>query len=136
MNCKLDVDDVLRERLGLVPRRMECACARDPLPVRVGHGCLCSGCGAQCTECPGYGYAQAPEKRFHQILSRVRTTINRRLKVRGRPPGFVRLPAADIGVLVRKRRSEEGDHWIHAYVDVGPPVRVFDVIVIADRRYR
>ena len=133
MYCKMDVDDACADpRLW---RKMVCDCEALPGPPNVRHGCLCA-CGAQCLECPGWGYAQAPEKRFHQILSRVRSVIRRRVRTRGSPPGFVRLSKQEIRVLVRKRRAEDSDHWICDYVDIGPPVRIFDVIVVRDRRKR
>lgn len=133
MFCKMDVDDRCADpRLW---RKMACDCPALPTPPIVRHGCLCP-CGAQCLECPGFGYAQAPEKRFHQILSRVRSVIRRRVRTRGRPPGYVRLSREEIRVLVRKRRAEDADHWICDYVEVGPPVRIFDVIVVTDRRKR
>jgi hypothetical protein len=46
------------------------------------------------------------------------------------------LSTNEVRILVRKRRAEARDHWIHEYVDPGPPVRVFDVIVVTDRRIR
>lgn len=134
MYCKMDVDDGFA-----VPgdyRKMACGCEALPSVPLVACGCRCDDCGATCRECPGFGFAQAPEKHYHQILSRVRSIIRRRVRSHGRPPGFVRLDRNEIRVLVRKRRAEDRDHWIRMYVDVGPPVRVFDVIVVIDRRKR
>lgn len=135
MYCKMDVDDH-RFPDRRYWRKRACDCPTLPAAPLVRHGCRCEECGARCLECPGFGFAQAPEKHFHQILSRVRSIIRRRVRSRGRPPGFVRLPIAEIRVLVRKRRAEDQAHWINEYVDLGPPVRIFDVIVVADRRKR
>lgn len=132
MFCKMDVDDDRAD--PRLRRKMGCDCDALPIPPIVAHGCLCQDCGAQCRECPGWGFAQAPEKRFLEILTRVRSIIRRRVRRSGRPPGFVRLPRREIRVLVRKRRSEDPDHWINDYIDLGPPVRVFDVIVVTDMR--
>jgi len=115
-------------------RRMTCECETPPAPPEVSFGCRCPSCGAQCRECSGFGYAAPPIRRVHQILSYVRSQIRRRVRTRGHPPGYVRLTRDEIRVLQRKRRLEDVDHWIHEYVDVGPPVRVFDVIVVVDRR--
>jgi hypothetical protein len=134
MYCKMDVDDDRADpRLA---RLMACECPALPTKPTVECGCLCPSCGSQCKECPGFGFAQAPEKRFLEILTRVRSIIRRRVRTGGRPPGFVRLARAEIRVLVRKRRAEDPDHWINEYVDLGPPVRVFDVLVVTDRRKR
>lgn len=73
-------------------------------------------------------------KRVHEILGRIRSRIKRQTKNRGRPPGYVRLVYVDVRVLLRKLRSESEDHWIREFVDPGPPVRVFDTIVVIDRR--
>jgi hypothetical protein len=131
----MDVDDEFF-RDPTAYRRMGCSCASEPGAPATAHGCVCTGCGARCLECPGFGYAQAPEKRFHQILSRARSIIRRKVRTRGRPPGYLRLTVDEIRVLVRKRRAEDPQHWINEYVDLGPPVRLFDVIVVIDRRKR
>ena len=129
----MDLDDeFVRQRME--PRRMACGCVSRPEPPKVDFGCLCSSCGAQCRECPGFGFAAPPVKRVHQILSRVRSQIRRRTRVRGHPPGFVRLTRIEIRLLLRKRKAELFDHWIRDFVEPGPPVRVYDVIVVADRR--
>lgn len=132
MYCKMDVDDNLADPRFW--RKMACECGEKPTAPRMAHGCLCPACAKQCFECPGFGFAQEPEKRFIKILTHVRSVIRRRVRTVGRPPGYVRLTTAEIRVLVRKRRAEDSDHWINDYVDVGPPVRVFDVIVVEDRR--
>jgi hypothetical protein len=132
--CKMDVDDAFADPGSY--RLRGCGCAANPTPVSVGSGCACGDCGGKCGLCPGFGFAQAPERRFHQILSRVRSVVRRSVRTAGRPPGFVRLSLAEIRVLARKRRAEATDHWIYDYVDLGPPVRIFDVIVVADRRKR
>jgi hypothetical protein len=134
MYCKMDVDDRYADPRHW--RTMACGCAESPTAPTTAHGCRCPACAAQCLECPGFGYAQAPEKRFHEILTHVRSVIRRRVRRCGRPPGFVRLARPEIRVLVRKRRAEDPDHWINDYVELGPPVRVFDVLVVTDRRYR
>jgi hypothetical protein len=130
----MDLDDAFSVYRGLEPRKMACACAARPEPSTVDCGCVCGACGASCRECPGFGYAAPPVKRVHQILSRVRSQIRRRTRTRGHPPGFVRLTRIEIRLLLRKRKGEEVDHWIRDFVDPGPPVRVYDVIVVADRR--
>lgn len=134
MYCKMDVDDIFVLTQNLEPRRMACECAAAPAPVLVDHGCRCTACGKQCRECPGFGHAAPQVKRVHQILSRVRSQIRRRTRTRGHPPGFVRLSRIEIRLLLRKRKHEEEDHWIRAFVEPGPPVRVYDVIVVTDRR--
>jgi hypothetical protein len=133
MFCKMDYDDdFLADPSGY--RRMACACAAAPAAPLVSFGCRCEACDSTCRECPGFGFAAPPERNCQQILSRVRAVINRRVRSNRRPPGFVRLSRNEIRVLVRKRRAEARSHWIHEYVDPGPPVRVFDVLVIVDRR--
>ncbi len=132
MFCKMDVDDDFAT--PDVYRRMACACAANPAAPLVSFGCRCEACDATCRECPGFGFAAPPERNCQQILSRVRAVINRRSRSNRRPPGFVRLSKSEIRVLVRKRRAESRGHWIHEYVDPGPPVRVFDVLVVVDRR--
>jgi hypothetical protein len=130
----MDVDDDF-----VLPRdyrTMACDCRVNPSPPLVLSGCRCTSCNATCRECPGYGFVQAPEKRFHQILTRVRSMIRRRVRIKGSPPGYVRLSNNEIRVLVRKRRAEDSGHWINDYVDLGPPIRVFDVLVVPDRRKR
>lgn len=135
MWCKMDVDD------AFVPdprewRRIGCDCAAVPVPALVAFGCRCDACGATCRECPGFGYVAPPARSCQEILSRVAAGINRRVRSRGRPPGYVRLAGSEVGVLLRKRRVESADHWIRECVDPGPPVRVFDVLVVVDRRQR
>jgi len=129
----MDVDDNFALQAGRL-RKMACDCPTPPDRPLVDRGCRCPSCGATCKECPGYGYASPPVKRVHQILSRVRSQIRRRTRVRGNPPGFVRLTMIEIRLLLRKRRNEETHHWIRDFVDPGPPVRVYDVIVVVDRR--
>lgn len=129
----MDIDDpFVTEVRGC--RLMGCSCQAVPEPPEVDHGCLCPSCSSQCKECIGFGYAAPPVKRFHQILSRVRSQIRRRVRVRGNPPGFVRLSEEEIRVILRKRTSEDEDHWVRDFVELGPPIRVFDVIVVRDRR--
>lgn len=135
MYCKMDVDDPFRLD-PLEYRRIGCGCAVDPTPSTVEHGCVCPSCSARCLECPGFGYTQIPEKKFYQILSHARSIVRRKVRTRGRPPGFLRLTVEEIRVLIRKRRAEDPDHWINEYVDLGPPVRIFDVPVVVDRRKR
>lgn len=129
----MDVDDLFAIEPATWRNRV-CACVS--MPIRPGqfHGCLCPLCGAQCKECTGFGFAKAPPRRFHQILSRVRSQINRRMRVRGAPPGYVRLNENEIGTILRKFSEEDQAHWINEYVDPGPPLRIFDVIIIRDRR--
>lgn len=129
----MDVDDDFRTDPADY-RRMGCECAVEPCAPAVSFGCLCPSCGATCKDCPGFGYAEPPQRKFHHILSRIRSQIRRRERRRGHPPCYVRVVEADIRVLLRKRLSEEADHWIHSHIDLGPPLRIYDVIVIADRR--
>jgi hypothetical protein len=134
MYCQMDVaDEFLRAHPHLY-RRRGCGCAVLPVPPLVGSGCRCAACGARCTQCLGFGYAAPPIKRVAQILSRVRSQIRRRTRQRGFPPGFVRLTCFDVRALLRKLEAEDATHWIHTYVDAGPPVRVFDVLIVTDRR--
>lgn len=134
MFCKMDVDDLLRARLGMKPRLMACRCQVPPEPPRVDFGCFCPRCGAACKECSGFGHVRPPEKNFHQVMTRVRGLIGRHVRTRGQPPGFVRLAQDEVDALTRKRTVEADDHWIVDYVDLGPPLRLFDVIVVVDRR--
>lgn len=134
MFCNMDVDDNLADPRNF--RKMACACDSKPTPPLVAFGCRCELCGSTCRECPGFGFASPPEKNCQQILTRVRSIIRRRFRKVGHPPGYVRLTRNEIRVLTRKRRAETRGHWIHEYVDPGPPVRVFDVIVVVDRRIR
>lgn len=134
MFCKMDVDDAYAAP-GTY-RKMACRCDALPAPPLVAFGCRCDSCGTPCRECPGFGFASPPERNCQQILSRARAVINRQVRVRGRPPGYIRLSWNEIRVLMRKRRAETRDHWICEYVDPGPPVRLFDVIVVVDRRIR
>ena len=83
---------------------------------------------------PGFGYTVPPVKRVHQILAHVRGQIRRRTRLRGHPPGFVYLKRLEISLLLRKRKAELPDHWIRDFVEIGPPVRVYGVLVVADRR--
>ena len=133
MHCKMDVDDHFRTDPAAY-RRMGCGCAVDPAPPEVSFGCRCPSCGATCQECPGFGYAEPPQRRFHHVLSRIRSQVRRRERRRGNPPCYVRVTEADIRVLLRKRLAEDPDHWIHRVIDLGPPLRIYDVITIADRR--
>jgi len=64
----------------------------------------------------------------------VRTRVKRFTRLRGRPPGYVRLEEHDARELTRKWEMEAETHWIREYVDPGPPLRVFDLIVVIDRR--
>jgi hypothetical protein len=130
----MDVDDEYADPRRY--RKMACACAAPPAPPLVAFGCRCEACGSPCRECPGFGFASPPEKNCQQILSRVRSLINRRVRAGGRPPGYIRLSWNEVRVLSRKRRAETREHWISEYVDLGPPVRVFDVIIVVDRRIR
>lgn len=129
----MDVDDVF-VRDPVAYRIVRCKCAVKPLPVKSGFGCKCSACGAVCRNCIGFGFLAAPTKRVHEVLGRIRSRINRQTKNRGRPPGYVRLVHVDVRTLLRKWRSEGEDHWIREVVDPGPPVRIFDTIVVIDRR--
>lgn len=131
----MDVDDPFVRDPGDC-RRMGCDCRSIPTAPEVDYGCLCPDCGATCLECVGFGYAAPPVRKFHQILSRVRGQIRRRTRVRGNPPGYVRLSEGEIGVILRKRTEEDEGHWIHEVVELGPPMRIFDVIVVRDRRKR
>ncbi len=135
MFCKMDVDD------NLLPDPREyrlrgCKCVVDPGPPLVEYGCICTSCDTKCRKCPGFGYAKAPEKRFYQILSRARSVIRRKVRTCGRTPGYLRLSNAEVRVLIRKRNAEDPDHWINECFEVGPPVRIYDVIVVVDRRKR
>jgi len=133
MYCKMDLDDAfVMERME--PRTRACACKSVPVASSTSYGCVCPVCRSECRECPGFGYAAPPKKRVHQILSRVRGQIRRRMRIHGRPPGFVRLTFLEIRQLLRKRSAEEADHWIRDFVEPGPPLRVYDVIVVTDRR--
>lgn len=129
----MDIDDPYVTDLASA-RKMGCQCAIEPIKPNIDHGCQCPGCGSRCKECIGHGYAVPPVKRFHQILSRIRSQIRRRVIVKGHPPGFIRLTEAEINVILRKRMAEDEDHWVRHFVDVGPPVRVFDVLIVKDRR--
>jgi hypothetical protein len=132
MFCKMDVDDGFAQPRTW--RRMACGCAERPVAVEVEHGCRCPSCSSQCRECPGFGFAEVPERKFLQILRRIRSVIRRGVRRRGRPPGFVRLAVEDVRVIGRKRRAEDRDHWIHDYVEPGPPLRIFDVMIVTDKR--
>jgi hypothetical protein len=135
MFCKMDVDDRFLSDAAEY-RQMVCGCDLPPSPPLVDCGCRCGACGATCRECPGFGFASPPERNCQEILSRVRAVINRRCRAIRRPPGFVRLGDNEVRQLLRKRRAEDRTHWIHEYVEPGPPVRVFDVLVVIDRRIR
>jgi len=131
--CKMDVDDAFYRSDASQWRKRACRCAVLPEVPSVNFGCQCPKCGRACLQCPGFGFASPPIRRFWQILSSVRSQLRRRLR-RGSNLGFVRLPLAEIGILLRKREEEAPDHWIVQYVDPGPPLRICDVYVVTDRR--
>lgn len=133
MYCKMDVDDEFVRDISAY-RVVGCECLVNPVAPAKGCGCKCSTCGKQCKGCIGFGFPAPPTKRVHEVLGRIRSRIKRQRRNRGRPPGYVRLVSTDVRALLRKWRSEESEHWIRGIVDPGPPVRVFDVIVIVDRR--
>lgn len=133
MFCKMDVEDEFL-RHSRAWRRRTCRCAALPARPRESYGCRCSRCGSVCRQCPGYGYPEPPARRYHQILTYIRSRIRRRLRVHGYPPGFVRVIPEDAAALTRKRDAEAEEHWIREYVDPGPPLRVFDVLVVEDVR--
>ena len=133
MHCKMDVDDAFRADPADY-RRLGCDCAVDPVAPATDAGCACPSCGSSCRECPGFGFATPPEKRFFEIISRVRALTRRRVRARGQVPGYVRLLPSEVRVLVRKVRSESPGHWVGEYVDLGPPIKVFDMIIIPDWR--
>ncbi len=120
---------------GRVEARLRvCNCKSKPIPPKEDYGCLCESCGAKCKKCPGFGYTVPPLKRVHQILSRIRSHIKRRTKIKGNPPGYIRLTLAEKRLLLRKYNNEDSDHWIKGFIEPGPPVRIFGVIVVNDRR--
>lgn len=132
MYCKMDVDDAFVA--AGAERRMGCRCAASPVAPSTDRGCICSKCGARCKECIGFGFAAPPPRRFHRIMSRIRSQIRRRTSLSGSPPGFVRIHLDEINVLLSKVEGEDAGHWAAQFVDPGPPMRVFDVIIIRDRR--
>lgn len=115
-------------------RRRACGCGSFPEPPRTGAGCRCPVCGADCRLCGGFGVLAPSAVRVHRILSRVRSQLRRRTRLTGRPPGFVRLAPTEVRALLGKREAEETGHWIRDYVEPGPPLRVFDVIIVVDGR--
>ncbi len=129
----MDVDDEF-VRDSSAYRIKGCACTVDPVAPKIGCGCRCPECGKHCRGCVGFGFTAPPTKRVHEILGRIRTRIKRHRKSRGRPPGYVRLEGIDVRALLQKWRSEGSEHWIRGVVDPGPPVKIFDVIVVVDRR--
>lgn len=130
MYCLMDVNDpIIREY-----RIRRCACTLIPARPKQGAGCVCPRCGKTCRQCSGHGWVERSTKQFHRILSAVRAEIARRVRTRGHPPGYVRLSAVEIEVLLNKQVNEEAGHWIAGYVDPGPPLRVFDVLIVCDRR--
>ncbi len=134
MFCKMDVDD------HLVPIRsrrvLACRCLADPGPRRIGAGCRCTRCGAECGECAGFGVYGVAPRRFHAILASVKASVNRKVRTSGRPPGFVRLRREEVEVVLAKYSAEDEDHWIRSHVEVGPPLTIYGVIVVTDRRKR
>lgn len=135
MYCKIDVDDVFYAGDTRRFRILACDCAVLPVaPAESDFGCVCGDCRQKCRRCSGFGYAKPPTRRFHEILTRVRSQIRQRVRIRGVPPGFVRLTHDEIDVVMRKFRAEDHGHWVRDYVAPGPPVRVFDVLVVRDSR--
>lgn len=130
----MDIDDDYVLSGKIEPRLMKCNCKSIPIAPRVDFGCQCPMCKSKCKKCPGFGYSTPPLKRVHQILSRVRSQIKRRTRSKGCPPGYVRLTIIEIRLLLRKYRNEDCDHWIREFVEPGPPVRIYGVIVVVDRR--
>lgn len=133
MRCRMDDEDEWCTLSGQF-RRRGCSCVVSPIPPETGIGCQCPRCGSTCRKCPGFGFAQPQPRRPHRIVSAVRSQIKRLVRLRGSPPGFVRLAPVEVEALLRKLGDEDVDHWIHQVVDAGPPLRVFDVLIVRDRR--
>ena len=135
IRCLMDVNDEHNARRDPSTfRRMGCDHDVDPVRPKHDSGCRCPECGAVCTECPGFGWSVRPTPKFHDIVARVRVMIRATTKKRGAPPDLVRLSQEEIDVIVAKWHEEDDDHFVKMYVDVGPPVRIFDYPVIAETR--
>jgi hypothetical protein len=130
----MDIDDDYVLSGKIKPRLMKCSCKSIPTAPKVDYGCQCPSCKSKCKKCPGFGYSTPPLKRVHQILSRVRSQIKRSDRSKGHPPGFIRLSIIEIRLLLRKHHNEDNDHWIRDIVEPGPPVKIYGVIVVEDRR--
>lgn len=130
MRCKMDVDD---PQANLI-RKMACVHNAEPQTPTEGSGCSCSTCGVTCRECIGFGFVSIAPRRCQEILTAIRSQILRAMKVKGRPPGFVRLRDPEIEVVRRKFRSEDDSHWVKWLVRDGPPLRIYDVMVVSDIR--
>lgn len=126
----MDLQDEGRVHL----RVMGCLCNCDPKAPPKGSGCQCTGCGARCKACIGFGYQAPPARPFHLIINSVQTQIIRRVELQGHPPGFIRLRPEEVRLVLDKMAAETLDHWAHDYVDVGPPLRIYDVRIIPDLR--
>lgn len=136
--CKMDVDDDFLRTRGDPDlfRRRGCRCTALPVQPEHGFGCVCGKCGARCTKCPGFGNVGDRVRRFYAIMDSVLAQIKQRVR-RGRPdPGFVRLSVREIQVVVSKIQREDRGHWSvrEEYVDLGPPLRIYEVYVVEDRR--
>lgn len=145
MRCLMDIrDEELRRETERFHqprdpsefRRMKCRCDVDPVepPREPGEsGCVCPRCDARCKECNGF-FAIKAEACFYKTLARARDLIMRGVYFRKHPPGFIRMSEDEIAALVEKVSGEEPGHWSRQYVDPGPPVSVYGVVVIPDKR--
>lgn len=127
MYCKMDVDDYFKKENTY--RLMNCRCKTFPKKAKINFGCLCSRCKRTCRECIGFGWVNPPNKKVNNILRSIKT----RIRMNKKPPGFIRVRENDINILLAKRKNESEDHWIRDYVDI-KPLRIFDILVVVDRR--
>jgi hypothetical protein len=128
-------DDFLLKRGDLsLFRRRACRCSSLPVQPESGCGCSCPVCGSRCTKCPGFGFIEQPQRRFYRIMVSVQSQIRRRHRLRGNDPGYVRLPSRDISAVLAKRQGEYTGHWSEEWINLGPPLRIFDVFVVEDMR--
>lgn len=126
MYCKMDVDDLFKIDEY---RRINCKCKTYPTLPKKDYGCRCEKCKKTCRQCIGFGWVNPPNKKVNNILRAIKT----RLKMHNLPPGFIRVRENDIKILLAKRKNEADDHWIRDYVDI-EPLRIFDILVVIDRR--
>lgn len=145
MRCLMDIrDDELRRetdrfyqpRDPSTFRHMRCKCDVDPVePQRLpgASGCVCPICGAHCKKCSGF-WVQRSEPCFHRTLRRALDLIDRGNRFKKRPPDYVRMGEDEIDVLREKVLGEDSNHMVHQIIDPGPPLRVYGVVVIADKR--
>lgn len=129
---RADREQTYRRRDPSTFRRMGCGCDSDPVRVRHDHGCRCSSCGEVCRECPGMGWARPQRPRAHKVIDRVRKLIRLGTENRGAPPEILRLTRKEIGSVVHKWHEDDEDNEIRKIVDVGPPLRIYNTVIVEE----